>query len=59
MTGLDHESTAAIDEAATWLAAQEAAPHPVVPSLQARFGLSAKDACVAIREAADRRRRSL
>jgi len=56
-TGHCHESTAAIDEAATWLAAQEKAPHPVVPSLRQRFGLSTLDACKATAEAAAIRRR--
>lgn len=58
-TGPDHESTAAIDEAASWLAAQTTIPHPVVPALRARFGLSVKDACAAIREAALKRARAM
>ncbi len=44
-TGLDHESTARIDEAATWLAtmAPGTRPHPVVPALKARFGLCSRE----------------
>ena len=56
-TGHCHESTAAIDEAAAWLASQEEAPHPVVPFLRQRFGLSTLDACKAITEAAAIHRR--
>jgi len=50
-TGLDHESSAAIDEAARWLATEPNLPRPIVPSLQKRFGLTAAEACAAIREA--------
>lgn len=50
-TGFDHESTAAIDEAARWLALQPQAPSPVIPALRSRFGLSALEACTAIKEA--------
>lgn len=57
MTGLDHESSAAIDEAANWIAntPPEQCPRPLVPALRWRFGLSATEACQAIREANDRR----
>lgn len=55
MSGLDHESTAAIDEAARWLAQlpsqERKALSPIVPALKARFGLTAAEACIAIREA--------
>ncbi len=53
-TGHDHESSAAIDEAARWLASvpQAERPRPIVPAMRQRFGLSAVDACQAIREAA-------
>ena len=57
-TGLDHESTAQIDVAAAWLAAEHQVPHPIVPALRRRFGLSPVDACAAIREAALIRGRS-
>ena len=50
-TGHCHESTAAIDEAARWLAAQTAPPSPIVPELQRRFGLTVVEACAAAREA--------
>jgi hypothetical protein len=58
-TGCDHQDNPAIDEAVIWLAAQKEAPHPVVPSLRARFNLSTLDACIALREAAEMRRRAL
>lgn len=55
MTGLDHESTASIDEAARWLAQlpqpERKVLSPIVPALKARFGLTAGEACAAIREA--------
>ena len=52
-TGLSHEHSAAIDEAASWLAQLPAhqRPRPLVPALRARFGLSASQACQAIHEA--------
>lgn len=50
-TGLDHESSAQIDEAAAWLAKTPRDQRgPAVPELQRRFGLSATEACAAIRE---------
>ena len=51
-TGLSHVHTAAIDLAAAWLAGEPVAPRPIVPSLQRRFGLTASEACAAIRDAA-------
>jgi hypothetical protein len=53
-TGHCHESTAAIGEAAAWLATTpaEARPRPIIPGLQERFGLTAAEACAACREAA-------
>lgn len=52
MTGLDHESSAAIDEAAHWLRANsDLAERPIIPALRRRFGLTPLDACKAIREA--------
>lgn len=50
-TGLDHASSAAIDEAALWLATERVRPSPIVPALQRRFGLTPAEACAAIREA--------
>lgn len=53
MTGLCHESSAAICEAATWLNATPypERPHPIVPAICERFGLTAVEAVTAIREA--------
>jgi hypothetical protein len=58
MTELDptppeNEHSAQIDEAARWLAPLEPheVPQPIVPALQARFGLTAQQACDAIQEA--------
>ncbi|WP_036262968.1 hypothetical protein [Mesorhizobium sp. WSM2561] len=52
-TGLCHETSAAIDEAATWLATtpRRQRGKPAVPLLRGRFGLTAQEACEAIREA--------
>jgi len=55
-TGHCHESTAAIDEAAAWLASEDHPPSPIIPALRRRFGLSAVEACTAITEAASLRR---
>lgn len=51
-TGLDHSSSAALDEAVAWLAllSPQDRPKPIVPSLRTRFGLSASEACAVIRE---------
>lgn len=52
MTGVDHESTAAIDEAARWFVAnRETCEKPVIPALRRRFGISGVDACRALAEA--------
>lgn len=61
MTGTDHEHTEAVQEAARWLATtpDHMKPHPVVPALRARFGLSAKEACEAITQACLIRGRAL
>ena len=48
-TGLCHESSFVIDEAATWLAKQTQSTR--VPDLRVRFGLSVNDALVARSEA--------
>lgn len=50
-TGHCHESTAAIDEAAAWLASEDHPPSPIVPALRRRFGLTAIEACMAITDA--------
>jgi hypothetical protein len=51
-TGLSHEHSAAIEEAAAYLAAVPPGerPRPLVPALKAMFGLSAFEACAAIRQ---------
>jgi hypothetical protein len=51
-TGLSHEHTAAICEAARFLAATPPGdrPKPLVPALKAMFGLSAVECCQAIQE---------
>lgn len=50
-TGLCHETTAAIDECAAYLAAvpPEERPRPLVPAMREMFGLSTVDVCAAIR----------
>lgn len=60
-TGLDHESSAAIDEAARFIATTPDAllPRPIVPALRRQFGLSVVEACAAIRGARLIRARSL
>ncbi|MBS9720240.1 hypothetical protein JYU29_06015 [Tianweitania sp. BSSL-BM11] len=52
-TGLSHEHSAAVEEAARWLATEprDRVPHPIVPALRSRFGLTAQEACAAIKEA--------
>lgn len=54
LTPPEHEHTAAVDEAARWLAhlPQHERPSPVVPELRRRFGLSTLEATEACREAA-------
>lgn len=47
MTGVDHEHHAAVEQAAAWLAEQTPVPHPPVPALRARFGLTALESCEA------------
>ncbi|MDW9582499.1 hypothetical protein GOB17_23045 [Sinorhizobium meliloti] len=47
MTGTDHEHSESVVVAAQWLADQSDPPHPVVPALRGRFGLSALEACEA------------
>jgi hypothetical protein len=54
------DRSTAITQAAEWLASrpQHHRPHPLVPELKKLFGLSAKEACEAIRTAGDLRRGS-
>lgn len=54
MTGQDHETTAAVSEAAHWYASlptHERVKRGAVPMIRERFGLSASEAIEAIREA--------
>lgn len=61
LTPQEHQHSAAVDEAARWLAtvAPHERPSPVVPGLRSRFGLSALEACEAIKEASLIRTRSI
>lgn len=53
LTPPEHEHSAAIDEAAAWLAEtpRERIGRPIVPALRERFGLTVIEACAAVREA--------
>lgn len=42
--------TDSVQKAARWLATEKNPPHPIVPALRERFGLSAAEAVAAIRE---------
>lgn len=59
-TGLSHQHSAAIDEAATWLieTPPERRPRPVITHLQRQFGPSACEASEAMAEARLRRARA-
>ncbi len=48
MNGADHQHSEAVVQAAQWLADQNPPPHPIVPALRSRFGLSALEACEAV-----------
>lgn len=51
-TGLCHQSSAAIGNAAAWYAEhRDTCERPIVPALRRRFGLSTLEACQALREA--------
>jgi hypothetical protein len=51
-TGLCHESSAAIGEAARWFAAHRYdCERPIIPALKQRFGLTSTEAVYALREA--------
>lgn len=60
LTPPEHEHSAAIDEAAAWLATKprQQIGRPIVPALRERFGLSPAEACQAIQEAQLRRARA-
>ncbi|PRD41374.1 hypothetical protein C5748_22065 [Phyllobacterium phragmitis] len=53
LTPPEHEHSAAIEEAARWIATtpDHAKPRPIIRAIQERFGISAIEACYAIREA--------
>ncbi|YBV97397.1 hypothetical protein M1D80_11075 [Phyllobacteriaceae bacterium JZ32] len=53
LTPPEHEHTAAIEEAARWLAVtpDHQKPRPIIKAIQERFGLSALEATYAMREA--------
>ena len=48
MTGVDHEHSAAVEEAAVWLASQPEHVRFPVPAIRERFGLTAVEACEVI-----------
>ncbi len=58
LTPPEHEHSAAVDEAARFLASTPPAerPKPLVPGLKAMFGISSIEACEAIRQSHDLRR---
>ncbi|MDF3216274.1 hypothetical protein EN962_13975 [Mesorhizobium sp. M7A.F.Ca.CA.001.09.2.1] len=59
MTGCDHEHSDVIEQAVEWYAANYGAcERPIVPTLQRRFGLTAHQAIVVIRETTLRRARA-
>ena len=51
----EHFHSAAVEQVAIWFADLRDPPHPVVPALKERFGLTAVEACEAI-ASADRMR---
>lgn len=51
-TGLCHQSTEAIGQAAAWYREhRETAERPLIPALRRRFGLTSHEAVMALREA--------
>jgi hypothetical protein len=53
LTPPEHEHSAAVDEAARWYATMsQDKPKAPIPVLRDRFGLTAQEACYALREAA-------
>lgn len=61
LTPPEHEHTAAIDEAARWLATSSPSERSgsIIPELRRRFGLTSLQACEAAKEAALIRARSI
>lgn len=57
-TGLSHEHSAKVEEAAAFLAAVPPAerPKPIVPALRSMFGISAVECCEAIARSHELRR---
>jgi hypothetical protein len=52
LTPGEHETSAAVDEAARWVAtSRRDRSRAPIPVLRERFGLSAKEACLALAEA--------
>jgi hypothetical protein len=57
LTPLELQHSAAVEEAARWLADQSNPPQPIVIEMKARFGLKPRLACEAINLAGDMRLR--
>jgi hypothetical protein len=59
LTAPEHEHSAIVDEAVAWYSANYGiCERPIVPALQRRFGLTAHQAIVVIRETTLRRARA-
>jgi hypothetical protein len=60
LTAPEHETSAAVDEAAAWLATapRDRIGRPIIPHLREMFGLSASEAIESVREANLRRARA-
>lgn len=56
-TGLSHEHSAAVEEAAAWISQtpRQAIGRAIIPALRERYGLTPQEACEALREASLRR----
>jgi hypothetical protein len=59
-SGIDHEHSAAIDQASAWLSqtSRDRLGKPIIPALRERFGLSLAEACDVCRQANLRRQRA-
>jgi hypothetical protein len=56
LTPPEHEHSAAIDAAVTWLLSEpDTTGRPIIPEMKTRFGLTSLEACEACREASRRR----